>query len=343
MNPLATFSSIIESDQSPWRRNHLPEAKYRQMLAALPKQLLKHQIEYVPAFLPPLVPIQQYYTRLIENAFTEYLNEFLTLMEGAAIDLERTHYVTTALESEMDQQLRDIEDCFTKCHLPNVTDASELEKLRAPTGNNNDAFIINVMKFHLLAIVLNIQDIYPDFTTKLPKGYSDLHLYYFYEALPDGFFTAPSASLIAELPNAKAVTKPPAFEPVMDDIEGRVPKPVPFGEFIASSFLLRKMENYLFELEYLTNQYYLTDKVKKDVKREVCALILEMEQRRGFKEYIFINKKRKKITPAHILRFFNNRYQTDLTDVFYGMRRKEERYETFYDKRGVAIRTAFDG
>ena len=343
MNPLATFSSIIESDNSPWRRSHLPDAKYRQMLAALPKQLLKRQIEYVPAFLPPLVPIQQYYTRLIENAFTEYLNEFLTLMEGATIDPERNYYVTTALEGEMNQQLQDIADCFAKYDLPNVTDPSELEKLRAPTGNNNDAFIINVLKFHLLAIVLNIQDLYPDFTTTLPKGYSDLHLYYFYEALPDGFFVAPPASYIAQQPAAKAAKKAPAFEPIMGEIEGRKIGHVSFEDLIKSKSLLGKMESHLIELKYLTTQYNLTDKPKKGVKREVCALILEMERRDGFKKHFFCNNKKTEITSAHILSFFNIRYQTDLKDILNGMRRKEKRYDGFYQERGYAIMAALNG
>lgn len=343
MNPLATFSSIIESDNSPWRGSHLPDAKYKQMLAALPKQLLKHQVKYVPAFLPPLVPIQQYYTRLIENAFTEYLNEFLTLMEGATIDSERTYYVTTALEGEMNQQLKDIADCFAKYHLPIISDASELEKLRAPTGNNNDAFIINVLKFHLLAIVLNIQDLYPDFTTALPKGYSDLHLYYFYQPLSDGFFVAPPASLIAELPAAKAIKKPPAFEPIMEDIEGRKRGPVSFEDIIRSKQLLRKMESHLIELKYLTTQYNLTDKPKKNVKREVCALILEMERRDGFKKHFFSNNKKTEITSAHILSFFNIRYQADLKDILNGMRRKEEKYDGFYQERSMAIMAALNG
>ena len=341
MNPLATFSSIIESDESPWKKSHLPDQKFRQLMETTPRKLLIHQIWYVPAFPDPLVPIQQYYVRLIENAFVEYLNEFLTLMEGASIETEQQYYVTTALDNEINQQLKDTAACFAARQLTSVTTVPELERLRAPAGTNNDAFIINVLKLYLLAIVSNIQELYPRFTTVLPKGASDLHLYCFYQPLADGFFKA-SAPIVIKKPAAKAVQKAPPFEPIMDDIEGRKPAPVAFRDFIASRPLLHKMEAYLVEEGYLTEQYYLTDKRKKNVKREICALILEMEGRGGFKEEAFIKNKRTKITPAHILAFFNARYQTELKDILNGMRRKDEQYVAFLDARTPIIKFIFN-
>lgn len=340
--PLDVFSCIAESDYSPWKRSYIPMERFKQLLNATPLASLRHNVPFVPVFPDPLNDIQRYYVRMIQNAFYTYLNELLTQVKGATIDVQKSYLITNALDGEINQQLLDAAESIRSHDLALATSFPDLDRLRAPTGNNTDAYIINVLKFHLLAIMLNVQNLYPRYAVNAITNPSDLHLKYFYQSLADGLFEAPQMK-IEENILATAVEKFSEFTPIMDDIKGRKKARIPFGEFIESEVLLTRMEVYLHGLGYLTDNYLLTDEVKKNVKREFCALILEIERLEGFKKVAYVKNKKVNVTKAHLLEFFNNRYQEDFKDILNGMRRKEAAYDSFYEERSGIISKVLTG
>ncbi len=344
--PLELFSLVIDSEFSPWRKHDVPEERYNQLLRELPEEPIRYQVPFVPEFPPPVTAQQRYYIRLIQNAFAAYLNQLLTGI-GEMPEAEKAFRIHAAVQSELAQKLTDAQDIFSRKDLVSITAPEGYKSLRAPRPDKIDSYILNILKFHLIAAAVNIRDLFPEYLEDAPVQASGFHERYFFEPLEEGMFKAPLLDKKHLTQEAVKPVQKPVFKPTMADLSDRDESPIPFEEIIAQKHLLEKVENHLYEAGFLLKDYTITKTEKKYVKPEIAQCIIELQKRSAFKSHGTVIRagKNKVITigPSQILAFFNARYKINLTDQFNGLRRKDTKYGAFLEARGPLIKRIFTG
>lgn len=310
---LELFNSLLFI-HCPWHERNRSENKFQQQLHKLPKEVLENQPLLELKFLKPLTQRKKYYHAVINNEAVSYLNTFHKAMKAAVTKDEKKYQIQKALVKQLRKKMKETSSIINdnEFYLENIFPVSR--KSQTVAELKDDIYIIQLIKYKLIWLYLEIQNSYP---AQLPQDAveeNDLLEMYFTELPPatSFFVTAPELNLPKLVqPVIKKETAKPF---IIQKKDFRDPaKGVPtYEQLIANPDKFAKVEKELFDQGLINDQYNFQK--KHNQISEFAALYQVLLKKKYFIPYYFPGKK--KVTDLLVRRFLNHRYNANIDKEF---------------------------
>ena len=318
-NDLEIFNDILNLHFRPWKVNHSPQ-KYQQLLKDLKKDSYQFQPLYNIAFIKPVNAKRKYYHSLITNEAIKFLNELHDEIKTALISQEKTYWVMSTLEKKLKPKFTEIKNLIEK----------KQYQLSNISINNDDAYIIQFLKYQLIRLYLEVQDYYPEVLEDDALTQQDILSNFFSDPNFEDEIIIPEEKKFA--PDRKVPTVPnnaPA-KFVQHNHEIRDPEEgvLLYHEIVEKPDALGRVEEILFEENYIDDN--LKFKKAKGKQLVIAAIVHITKQRKFFKEKTFHKGKKISVSHLHIQKFISHRYNVNI-DQQYRRFKKQQALLTFLD------------
>jgi hypothetical protein len=318
-NPLHTFNDILNLHLRPWKNNLSPQ-KFQQLLNELKKETYQYQPHCDVDFPKPVNDKRRYYHTLIENAAITFLNSLHKEIETRINDDEKTFRVSTTLGKQLKSKFSEVDSLIGRRNY-------QLENI---IRTNDDAYIIQYLKYQLVRLYLEVQESYPEELKDEPLTQEDIL---------SNFFSDPtySNSIINEatelyLPKTKPALSiqpdEPGFIPMKKDV--REPKKgiMQYHDIIKHPDRFARFEEELFSNKYIDHDYNFLNPYGQ--MQEMGGIFQVLIKKGYFLERNFtLNKK---ITSRDISKFLDRRYNTSLDKQFRYWNDKPQELADLMDK-----------
>ncbi len=308
-NDLELYHNILFID-CPWLDNTTSGQKYQQMLHTVSKENYAQQPRYELSFIRALTPERKYYHALIDNEARRYINAVHSLVNNASNENEKKYWVHLTLTRKLKDKFEETEKIIKsrQLYLSVINDKSESQKQK------DDAYVIQLLKYELIRLYLEMQDSFPSYLKEEPITEADIHSTYFNSE------DASEKSFIIQAPDYKLpkATQPIViqqeikFQPIKADF-----KTVPNGILKYSDLIKNPDKFALFEIELfnqgLINQEYKFLKEHGQML-ELAAAYRVLIKKKYFNDFYFPGKK--KVSELHIRKFLNLRYTATIDREF---------------------------
>ena len=321
-----TFQNILFLDLRPWMNTNIPEVKYKELQQNLKKEYYAFQPLYEVAFTKPLSARRKYYYALIETEAIQYLNAFNNEMSAALNDQEKKYWVHTTLTKSIAQKFKEVKDTIESFgyHLNKFSDSS--------TNSNtlDDAYIIQLLRFQLIRIYLEIQDAFKEHLKEDALTFEELNEKYFSEAL--------SMSYIKEATNLKLPTpvnqiKPqpelPSFEVKAFHFRDSKRGIITYDVIIKNRDRFSRVEEQLFQNRLIDEDYNFRN--EHGQIQELAAVFQTLILKGYFNARQF--PKNKEIKPIEIRKFLDDRYGSKTDKQFREWGNKPDKLASFVEAR----------
>lgn len=304
-----TFQNILFLELRPWMNTTIPEAKYKELQQNLKKEYYAFQPLYEVDFTKPLSARRKYYHALIETEAIQYLNAFNNEMSAALNDQEKKYWVHTTLTKSISQKLKEVKDTIESFgyHLNKFSDSS--------TNNNtlDDAYIIQLLRFQLIRIYLEIQDGYKQHLKEDALTFEELNEKYFSETLSTSYIKeAAKLNLTSSSNSINAKPVSPSFEPKAFDFRPVAKGILSYQTIIKNSDRFLRFEEQLFSHDLIDENYNFRN--KHGQKQELAAAFQTLIQKGYFNARKF--PENKVIKPVEIRKFLDYRYTSNTDKQF---------------------------
>jgi hypothetical protein len=316
-NGLETYNDILNLHLRPWKVNHSPQ-KYQQLLNALKKESYQFQPLYDVAFTKPVNDKRKFYHALITNEATKFLNELHNEIETALISQEKTHWVTSTLDKKLKPKFGEIKNLIEKKNF----------QLSSISITNDDAYIIQYLKYQLIRLYLEIQDYYSDEIEDEPLTQEDILTNFFSDPPFDkAIIIHEERKLAAERKVSTAPKEAPSkFVQHNHEIRDHKDGVLLYDEIVDKPEALGRVEEILFLDEYIDKD--LKFRKGKGKQLVIAAIAHVLKQKKFFKDKAFHDGKRITVAHLQIQRFISHRYKVNI-DQQYRRFKKEETLSTF--------------
>ena len=267
---------------------------------------LKNSIAYKT---PPLFTIsfaekdfgakRKYYKKLIDN---ETCNKFNDLIDS---------FPENAIEHEHIFNYQKIFDQY-KHHLRNVDNYIKKYNFHRKNIQEENTFVIQYLKTNMIWLYLELQERFAEYGEEDRFTVEEIYKYYFNEIIKE----------IEIIPNTKteAIISPkkevPIFIPISNDLTHRPLKTniMRYDIIVKESKSLSRAEQMMFEAGIIDKDYNFISNVSRSNK-SILGIIYFLFIQKGYFNPIKTNPF-KKIKSTDIVRFLNNRYNTDARKQF---------------------------
>lgn len=185
-NDLELYHNILLIDR-PWLSSN-SDQKYQQLLQTVSKENYAQQPLYELNFQKPLTPERKYYYALIDNEARRYINTIHSLVHDASNENEKKYWVHNTLTKKLKDKFVETEKVISsnQFFLAVIDDRLQTAK------HKDDAYVIQLLKYELIRIYLEVQDSYPAYLKEDPLTEADLITTYFHseEAPQKSFITS---------------------------------------------------------------------------------------------------------------------------------------------------------
>lgn len=314
-NGLEIFNEIINLSLRPWKVDYSNQ-KYQQLLRELKPESYQSQPLYDVAFIKPVNDKRKYYHALISNSAIKFLNDFHNEIQTAIIKQEKTHWVSTALDKLLKTKFADANNLIEK----------KKYTIDAISVKNDDAYIIQYLKYQLIRLYLEVQDTYLEEIQEDPLTQEDILANLFSDTTFDKPVIVHEERNLAPKQEKPAELTTSIQKFIQHNHEIREPNDevLLYQEIVERPEALGRVEEILFEDEYIDQN--LNFKEKKGRKLVIAAYAHVLKNRGVFKEITFHKGKRIKVSHFHIQRFISHRYADDF----------DQQYRRFKNKKILA-------
>jgi len=326
---LELFNTLLFID-CPWHDINPSENKFQQLLHKLPKVGLENQPLLELKFLKPLSERKKYYSTIIENEAASYLNAFHKTMKAEATDDEKKYQVHKSLVKQLRKKLKETESIVASkgFSFQNIEPAQK--KLQGDSKFKEDVYIIQLLKYQLIWLYLEIQNSYLPYLSQDVLEESDFCEIFFSEPEPDKSLFAKAPELNLPKPVQSIVIKENAKPFIVQKKDIREPAKgiLTYEQMITNPEKFAKVEKELFEQGLINDQYKFHKKQKRI--QEFAALYQVLLKKNYFNKFYFPGKH--KITDLHIRHFLNHRYLATIDREFRNFR-KQNVLEAYLDTK----------
>lgn len=305
LNALENCNEILLKTLRPWKLDYVPQ-KFEQLLHDLPKETYQYQPLYEASFQKAVSAKRRYFVALIRQASIRFLNAFHSEMDTALTENEKKYHVNQALNNIIKPKFSDTKKVIEKNGYT----------LNSINSSNDDAFIIQYLKYELIRLYLEVQDHYKPYLKD-----DELQV----EDILTNFFSDPPAAnemiIAAEkinIPIRKVSSTPKdekkSFQPRNFEIRDPADGVLTYEEIVAKPERLGRVEAILFDDGYIDQNFVLTD-TQGNVKK-MAAIAQVLYQFKFFNEITFHDGKKIKVTPRHVQQFVSHRYMTNIDQEF---------------------------
>lgn len=301
---LNTFNNILNVDLRPWIVNYSPQ-KYQQELPTIKKETYQFQPLYDLAFPNPLSEKRKYYHTLIENAAITFLNSLHNEMESAPNDNAKAYYLNKVLDKQLNSKLREVSSLIERKNY----------QFANMTRTNDDAYIIQYLKYQLVRLYLEVQDYYPDEIEDEPLTPEDIVSKFFSDPFEKGVIIDEVRELVPE--RRQSVTpkaEPEKFIPHNHEIREAEKGILTYEEIVAKPQGLERIEAILFNDKYIDKDFVLTD-TQGNIKK-LAAVGQVLYQNKFFNRIAFHNNKKVVVEDVHVKDFLSHRYKANIGKEF---------------------------
>jgi hypothetical protein len=293
---------------------HHSDQKYQQMLQTVNKETYLQQPLYGIDFIKPLTSKTKYYHAIIEQKLIKYLNSVHSSMANAITENEKKFQVHRALNQELKSKLIGVKSLILKKDYffdqvdPKSSNTSKDSTFR------DEAYIIQLVKYKLIWLYLEIQDTYLSYLKDDPITEEEIHYLYFSEEVPTKSFIidAPDMHLPKRSNSIIKQPLPKKLKVIKDDIREPVKGILKYSEIIAVPDKFANLEIQLFD-EGLLNLKYDFIKNRGNVQK-MSAVYQVLIKKNYFNKLYHPGKK--SITDLHIREFLNYRYTATINKQF---------------------------
>ena len=267
---LPIFNSILHLHLRPWKVTYT-EQKFQQLLHSLPKENYHHQPLYEVSFPKPLSEKTKYYHAVINNEATTYLNTLHQVITNSSNNNEKKFHIHTALSKRLKAKLEDTERVISSSQLFfSVLEGHDKQQ-------RDNAWIIQYLKYQLIRLYLEIQNLYPEFLNDDPLTEEDIHSKYFTETVQSLIKTAPELGLPKSTIQKPSSIERNQFNPIKGDFRSEKKGILSYKEIIKRTDVFALFEIALFEVELIDNEYNFTNKhtEKQKLAAIYCWLIFK--------------------------------------------------------------------
>lgn len=307
-NDLELYHNILLIDR-PWLSAYTDQ-KYQQLLPTVSKENYAQQPLYELSFPRALTPKRKYYHALIDNEARRYINIIHSLIRNAGNENEKKYWIHNTLTKKLKDQFSEVAKAISK----NEFYFSSLDDRSKSPSEKDSAYIVQLLKYELIRIYLEVQNNYPEYLKEEPVTEAELLTIYFHNeeiAAKSFIISAPDYNL-PKTREEIAVQEEVKFHAIKADIR-EVPKGVlKYTDLIANADKFAAFETELFH-QGLINQQYEFAKKHGQVS-ELAAAYHVLIKKRYFNQFFFPG--RKKVTNLHIRKFLNHRYKANIDKEF---------------------------
>jgi len=313
-NELNLYHKILFLELRPWANREFSEAKYKELLNAVKKEDFAFQPLYELSFLKPLSNKRRYYHALIENEATRYLNSIYSIFVGAYNDEEKHFWSHDTLNKVMAQKLTETAARITEHNYFLSTLTNPLEKKQADTNTLDEIYILQLLKFQLIRIYLELQTIFNGYLKYDAYTEAELNEIYFTEPLPQESFLASAKKVNTPAPASQVTAKPQTiqFEAKAFDFRTEKKGIIPYEAIIKDSGRFSRFEEELFSHELIDENYNF--KNQHGQIQELAAIFQTLIKKGYFNKRQF--PKNKEIKPVDIRKFLDHRYNSNTDKQF---------------------------
>lgn len=319
-NDLELYHRILFIER-PWLDTATTDAKYQQLLYELSMENFAQQPLYELSFPKPLTPKRKFYSAIIANEAIRFLNSIHTLMNSGLIENEKKYHIHKTLSKRLPALLHETEKIITsqKLYFAHIEDPAFDKKIK------EDAYVIQYLKYRLIALFLEIQKRFADYLKEEILSDGEVSSIYFSEVYNN--------SLIKPAPNVysfpKQITKTPIkknkFSSKKGDFRTAMKGIMLYEDIISDAQSFANVEEVLFDVNLIDEEYNFTS---VHTEKQKLAAIYHVLIRKGyFKKRNFIKKK--PITDVDIRKFLDRRYNTNLDSQFRHWRRNPDGLASF--------------
>lgn len=327
---LEIFNRILFLDLRPWLLGDVSDLKFKQDLGDLKKVYHQYQPAYDISFPKPLNNKRKYLLMLIENQATQFLNYIHTQVSESLNDNSKKYHVHMALSRTLKEKLNETAQVINDRNYSPETFDPKFGVLQGSSQIADEAYILHLLKHHLVRLYLEIQDSQTDYLKEDTLTEDDIYLTFFNHVAPN-----PSHIIEADkLTIAKAIEKDGKaiqqtnFQPITSDFRTEVKGVLPYSTIIKTPDRFARFEEALRLHDYIDDNYNFSD--KHGMKQELAMIYHLLLSKGYFNERKF--NPNKAIKEVDIRKFLDHRYNTDLDKQFRTYRSKTEEIEAFIDQ-----------
>lgn len=312
-NELELFNDILFLNHRPWIFGKQSDIKFKQLLLEVKKEYYAHQPKYEVDFIKPLSNIRKYYHTIIENETRRYLNDLHTNISEALNEDEKSYLVYFAINKLISQKLKEIAQVITEReYTPEQFDQNRPSKKVEP-GIADEAYILHLLKHHLVRLIMEVQDFYPDYLKNEALQPDEIYYKYFSESAPERSYIIDASNFpnIIQTPQPHHKDKP-AFNAIRDDIREKRKNILAYKQLIKNPSRFAQIEEELYSRELIDSNYNFTNKHGK--KNYLAAIYHQLIRKGYFNNRIFPGNV--EVKNRDITKFLDHRYKTDVDKQF---------------------------
>jgi hypothetical protein len=331
-NDLEIINEILNLHLRPWMTHHSGQ-KYQQMLQTVTKETYLQQPLYCIDFIKPLTSKTKYYHAIIDQNLINYLNSVHSSMANAITENEKKFQVHRALNQELKSKLIGVESLILKKnYFFDLIDPKNSNRSRDITFRD-EAYIIQLVKYKLIWLYLEIQDTYLPYLNEDPITEEEIHYLYFSEEVPAKSFIIDAPDMYLPKRSSSIIKQP--LPKKLQVIKGDIREPkngiMKYEEIIlkVDSFALAEEE--LSKLNLLDNEYRYIK--RKGNGEKIAAVVHILIQKNHFNPFSYLGGK-KRITDLKIRKFLNYRYQSNI-DKEFRLFKENGNLDKYLDKHSI--------
>ncbi len=309
---LHTYHSILFLELRPYRHRERLQDYFKKLLAGFGHTHYQYQPLWEVKFLPPYSPKLSYYQRLISNEAAAFFNQLNRMMQQATDEEQKTYHVYTAMNKVVGEKLKQTASEVNRLDysLSNVLPGSDC-RLKNPV-HAEESFIFQLLKLHLIALYLNIQDTFGDFVQEDKYDEEGMYFVFFGEEKPElSFLQKAEAIVIPIIPAIRNVKR--QFVPVHDDHQSRMLTKMDYS-YVRNAERFAEIETRLYEYEIIDEDYHFIKNKKQRNHTLLAAVYQELIDKNYFRRNIL--KSTDKIKDNDIRQYLDARYATDTSQQF---------------------------
>ncbi len=313
-NTLELYNDILFLNHRPWRIGWQSDLKFKQLLLEVKKEYYSHQPNYEVDFLKPLSNIRRYYNAAIEYEAIKYLNDLHSEISVALSDNEKSYLVHFALNKLISQKIKETAQVINeRKYTQEQFDPKQKSKI-TETSIADESYILHLLKHHLVRLMMEVQDSYPDYLKEEALTPDEIYYKYFNEAAPE----RPYIIEAENYPNTNQSPQPqqketkPALNAIRDDIWEQGKNIYSYNQLVKNPSRFAQVEESLFDKGLIDSNYHFTDKHGK--KKYLAAFYQQLIRKGYFHKRMFpgnIEVKNRDIT-----KFLDHRYRTNIDKQF---------------------------
>lgn len=327
---LEIFNRILFLDLRPWLLGDVSDLKFKQDIGDLKKVYHQYQPTYDISFPKPLNNKRKYFLMLIENQATQFLNYIYTQVSESLNDNSKKYHVHMALSRTLKEKLNEAAQVINDRNYSPETFDPKFGVLQGSSQIADEAYILHLLKHHLVRLYLEIQDSQTDYLKEDTLTEDDIYLTFFNHVAPNPSHIIEADKITIAKPiekDGKAIQQT-NFQPITSDFRTEVKGVLPYSTIIKTPDRFARFEEALRLHDYIDDNYNFSD--KHGMKQELAMIYHLLLSKGYFNERRF--NPNKAIKEVDIRKFLDHRYNTDLDKQFRTYRSKTEEIEAFIDQ-----------